>query len=75
MTRAATSPDSWSKMNVSAAKAPFAYRTIIEMMTTLATELKCTNAFIRDKSHTDNCDIYLHHLEILKEANPKHGNS
>jgi len=53
----------------------FAYKTIIEMMTTLATELKCTNAFIHDKSHTDNCDIYLHHLEILKEANQKHGNS
>jgi len=36
MTRAAASPDSWSKMNVSAAKAPFMYKTIIEMMTDLA---------------------------------------
>ncbi len=75
MTRAATCPDSWSKMKISVAKALFAYKTIIELMTTLATKLKCTNAFIHDISHTDNCDIYLHCLEICKEANQKHGNS
>jgi len=75
MTRAAASPDSWSKMNVSAAKAPFTYKTIIEMMTDLAIQLECVETFIHEKLLMDNCDIYLHHLSVLKEANKTtHGN-
>jgi len=69
MTRAAASPDSWSKMNVSAAKAPFTYKTIIKMMTDLAIQLECVKTFIDEKTLTDNCDIYVHHLAVLKEAN------
>jgi len=69
LTRLAAYPDSWSKMNVSAAKAPFTFKTITEMMTNLACQLSCVDDFVWNKPSMDNCEIYIHHLEILKNAN------
>ncbi len=69
LTRVAAFPDSWSKMNVSAAKSPFTFKTITEMMTNLACQLCCTDQLVWDKPFVDNCDIYLHRLEILRNAN------
>jgi len=74
LTRAAVFPDSWSKMNVTAAKAPFTFRTIHKMMTNLAWDLGCVEDFVFNKSLADNCDIHLHHLTVLKNANELHGN-
>jgi len=75
LTRAAVFPDSWSKMNVTAAKAPFTFKTITEMMTNLAWDLGCVDDFVFNKKLVDNCDIHLHHLSILKNANQLHGNN
>jgi len=74
LTRAAVFPDSWSKMNVTAAKAPFTFRTINEMMTNLACDLGCVAEFVFNKTNSDNCDILVHHLSVLKHANELHGN-
>jgi len=51
LTRVAAYPDSWSKMNVSAAKAPFTFKTITEMMTNLACQLSCVNEFVWNKPY------------------------
>jgi len=42
-------PDSWNKMNVSAAKAPFKYETITEMMLHVGKKLGCAEAMAFDK--------------------------
>jgi len=75
LTRAAVFLDSWSKMNVTAAKASFTFKTISEMMTNLALDLGCAKDFVFNKTLVDNCDIHLHHLSILKNANQLHGNN
>jgi len=41
LTRVAVFPDSWSKINVTAANAPFTLKTMSEMMTNLAWDLGC----------------------------------
>jgi len=54
LNRTSAFPDSWNKMNVSAAKAPFQYETITEMMFNLGVELKCAHDMAADKSTCNN---------------------
>ncbi len=75
LTRMAVYPDSWSKMNVSAAKASFTFNTITEMMTNLASKLGCVDDFVLNKISLDNCEIYLHCLMVLRNANTLRGNN
>jgi len=72
LTRMAVYPDSWSKMN---AKAPFTFNTITEMMTNLASKLGCVDDFVLNKISLDNCEIHLHHLMVLRNANTLRGNN
>ncbi len=53
LTKAAIMPDSWNKMNVSTAKAPFTRKTITEMMSELACDLGCSDDLILDKTTAD----------------------
>jgi len=67
-------PDSWNKMNVSAAKAPFTQKTITEMMSVLAGDLGCSYLLILDKTAVDFRDIYVDRLLILREYVERDGN-
>jgi len=74
LNRTAAYPDSWNKMNVSAAKAPFKYETITEMMFNLGVKLSCARVMALDKSTSNNIPkTYINRLNILKGANAANG--
>jgi len=63
-------------MNVCAAKAPFQYETITEMMFNLGVELKCAKDMALEKSTRNNKPAtYLNRLRILHHANISKGNA
>jgi len=66
LTNAAVFPDGWSKMNVSAAKAPFAFNTITQMMVNIAIDMDCAeDLFMNDISNDDIPMIYKNRLAML----------
>jgi len=74
--KAAVFPDGWNKMNVSAAKAPFLFETIAEMMMNATLELECADdIYMNDVSESDIPTIYKSRLADLMAYSQKHGNT
>jgi len=68
-------PDLWNKMNVSAAKAPFKFEKITDMMLNLGKAIGCVHEMAFDKSTNNKPKTYLNCLDILQHANIKNGNT
>jgi len=76
LTKTSVYPDGWNKMNVSAAKAPFSYETISDMMLNVATELQCTDEiYMIDIGNMDIPTLYKSRLSVLLTYNKHFGNA